>query len=466
MKKDRNTKRLNRINEERVQILGAARESILKSNDKNNENIGSYISNNFDYNDTISSLKAMISNLVEEASKANSDEEIIKLRNRINYYVKKLKAELKKRNVTEEEYNKIYSSIIDVRKNIATLVRYEKRKHNIDRINELNNRYETLSLEELSELSKLLSNERSYNRRAIRKINCEEEKKKPKEEVKEENPFKFEPKEEQFEEHEEIIENDQSENKRELSVDEIIKGYGYTPVSREDLNLDEIKKIIETASPYEETTSTKEVPVIEVPTKEDKIDQFTLDLSSEVTLKKEIDVEEIRRIIIDKFNKADEEPAVLPQPKATYDTGEASLAKRSGRFDFENENSVFHDFLEGRITREEFIKIRSNRYMRIYRTKNPHKYTRNVFVNFFNLIRNIPIYSANQRVIRPAKEEYSCFYGGDDLRGFLDYSIKRNSIDYGFKAAFNSKEITDEEKELLSNPKKCSDWILTYSRVK
>ena len=462
MMKDRNTKRLNKINEERVQILGAARESILKSNDKNNENIGSYISNNFDYNDTISRLKAMISNLVEEASKANSDEEIIKLRNRINYYVKKLKAELKKRNVTEEEFNKIYSSITDVRKNIATLVRYEKRKHNIDRINELNNRYGTLSLEELSELRKLLSNERSYNRRAIRKINGEEEKKKSKvEEVKEENPFKFEPKEEQLEEHEEIIENDQSEDNRELSVDEIIKGYGYTPVSREDLNLDEIKKIIETASPYEETASTKEVPVIEVPTKEDKIDQFTLDLSSEVTLKKEIDVEEIRRIIIEKFDKEDEE-----NKEVSYDAGEVGLVKRELSLDFENENTPFKNLFEGKITREEFIKIRSNRYMRIYRTKNPHKYTRNVFVNFFNLIRNIPIYSANQRVIRPAKEEYSCFYGGDDLRGFLDYSIKRNSLDYGFKAAFNSKEITDEEKELLSDPNKCANWILTYSRVK
>ena len=112
---------------------------------------------------SIVKAQELVVSLSQEIMEAKTPEEIIALRKKLNYYINKIKTEIKKRNISEEELSKYQDNASHLRKDISTLLRYSKREVKLNEIDELNSR-ENLSKEDKKYLGKLISTERRYNR--------------------------------------------------------------------------------------------------------------------------------------------------------------------------------------------------------------------------------------------------------------------------------------------------------------
>ncbi len=173
MNKDKNLDRINRIKEERKLLLTEVKDSINNSNEEVINNISeikellNYDEESIKKYNAICEAQELIESLTKEIVNAKSHEEVIEIRKKLNYYINKVKNECKKRNISEEDYNKYYSNITDLRKNIAKYIRYLKRESNINHIDELNSNYDNLSSEEKQDLNKAIKLERNYNTRQL-----------------------------------------------------------------------------------------------------------------------------------------------------------------------------------------------------------------------------------------------------------------------------------------------------------
>ena len=165
--------RINRIKKDRQELL-----LVVSSSIKNNGNIVSAdvkkISEIIDYDEkclknyeAIIKTQNLIASLTEAIASANSEEEIIKIRKKLNYYINKVKMELKKRNVSEEYVNKYSESIGNLRKDVAKYIRVLKRENKLLEIDKLYHESDKLMPEEYEKFQKLVSNEIRYNRRNL-----------------------------------------------------------------------------------------------------------------------------------------------------------------------------------------------------------------------------------------------------------------------------------------------------------
>ena len=162
--------KINTIKETEKYLLEMAKSEIEKQNKILNLNIQDLICM-LNYNDSTvkkyeATLKAqmLIEELTNEIISAKDIDEIKALRNKLNYYINKIKSEVKERNIPQEEIDKYYENATNLRKNIAKYVRYVKREDNIKEIERLNNK-EDLNEDEKTSLKKLIRLESDYGRR-------------------------------------------------------------------------------------------------------------------------------------------------------------------------------------------------------------------------------------------------------------------------------------------------------------
>ena len=173
-KKTSNEKRLNRIIDEHNTLVNMVKDSLeektdaLKEVDNNVLNILDFDSENVKRYEAVVKAQEMVSNLLNEAMNAKDSEEVIKLRKKINYYISKIKKEMKNRNISDEELAKYQNSVGTIRKDVAKYVRFLKRDSRIEEMSKLNENYDSLTAEERTHLQKLLKNERSYNTRNLK----------------------------------------------------------------------------------------------------------------------------------------------------------------------------------------------------------------------------------------------------------------------------------------------------------
>ena len=109
--------------------------------------------------------KELITNLTYEIINSDSPEEIVSIRNRVNYYIKKIRNILKQRGVKDSDINYIMNNISKVRKNYAKYIRVLNRNSKINEIILLNDNIDDLSIEDKERLKRLLKNEMNYVRR-------------------------------------------------------------------------------------------------------------------------------------------------------------------------------------------------------------------------------------------------------------------------------------------------------------
>jgi len=90
-----------------------------------------------------------------------------------------------------------------------------------------------------------------------------------------------------------------------------------------------------------------------------------------------------------------------------------------------------------------------------------HEYTNSIGKNIVIFLRNIHIYGANKRTIKKILFDYSIYYRGDDLKVYLDYVIRNNSIKDGIKSIFKKSALYNKENIYLDNHERCIDFIMS-----
>ena len=159
------------IKETQKELITSIKEAILDEEKLLNLNIQDLIEM-LNYDETTvkkyeATLKAqiLIEEFTHEIVNTNDIEEIKELRNRLNYYINKIKYEIKERNIPENEYNKYYEKATTLRKNISKYIRFLKREDNIKEIERLSSNIDNLNKDELLTLKKKIKLEKDYGRR-------------------------------------------------------------------------------------------------------------------------------------------------------------------------------------------------------------------------------------------------------------------------------------------------------------
>ena len=162
--------KINSIKKAEKYLLEMARDEINRQNDLLSFNIQDlvkmigYSEENIKKYEATLKAQVLISDLTNQIAKCNDIDEIKAIRNKLNYYINKVKTIIKERNISEEEYNKYYENATNLRKSISTYIRFLKREDNINEIEALYNKKD-LSLEEEALLKKKIKLETSYGKR-------------------------------------------------------------------------------------------------------------------------------------------------------------------------------------------------------------------------------------------------------------------------------------------------------------
>ena len=175
MKMNYNEK-IEKIDNDRIIMLSMLKEKAIKDKENLSINMSEILKllkieeeNHNEYKSIIKS-KELIMKLTEEIQNANDIEEIKKLRNKLNYYINKIKKELAKRNINNDIVDNMYNQVAYLRKDISSYISYLKRQSNIDEIKYLYKNIDNIPIEEIKKLKNKLEIETKYNRNNIKKL--------------------------------------------------------------------------------------------------------------------------------------------------------------------------------------------------------------------------------------------------------------------------------------------------------
>ena len=106
-------------------------------------------------------------------------------------------------------------------------------------------------------------------------------------------------------------------------------------------------------------------------------------------------------------------------------------------------------------------ELQSNiqQYTRIYNLDNVLPYNDKKFIT---LLKNIPAYYRNKKIIKKMIVDYKYFMLNEDLLGYISYSKKRNSIVFAIEQLFNKSKLSEDEMKYLSDHSNCKEWINNY----
>ena len=127
-----------KIKETHKFLIEKVKQEIEEKNHVLNLNIGD-LTSLLDYDSTmvkkyeaVVKAQELIDEFTTSIKNSNSVEEIKAIRNKLNYYINKIKKEIKDRGLSEEEFNKYYMNATNLRKDIAIYVRFLKRDENLN----------------------------------------------------------------------------------------------------------------------------------------------------------------------------------------------------------------------------------------------------------------------------------------------------------------------------------------------
>ena len=329
-----------------------------------------------------------------EVLNSKNPEDIIKLRNKINYLINKVKKELKSRNVNNEELALYEEKTNYMRKSISTYVRCLKRDNNLNEIHNLMANYDSLSLEDMRRLKKLLKNETRYNTRH-KQDNLE---------------------------------------KNNIKTKEINK----EPFSELDTLFDGKPREIE-KEPFSELNT-----LFGGKPRDTKKEEFS-ELSTLFDGKpREIEKEEFSEL----RTLFDGKPREIEKEEFS----ELSTLLRSQVTKRDNSKEESKDVLLRRITG---YKIQ-------YGIKDLYEYSPSFAKNLLALLKNIPLYIANNSKVKYMTYDVKNFYSGSDLISYIAYTKKRNSIITGLKNLFSKSYLYNGEGHYLNIHDDCTYWLHDY----
>ena len=163
-----NEEKVTKIKEERKLLLEMVKNTISNNKDSFTEELDNlYKVLKLDEENTkkytaLLKAKDLIQELIEEILVAESIDDIIRLRKRLNYYINKVKKELMSRSIDDDSIIKYQEIVSNIRNNVAKYIRFLKRSDNISLIDDFSVKDE-LSPEEVQLYKKLIKRENSYN---------------------------------------------------------------------------------------------------------------------------------------------------------------------------------------------------------------------------------------------------------------------------------------------------------------
>ncbi len=164
-------KRVEQVKNEHIELLNMVKEKISENSD-NFQNHTNEILATLEYDEenvkkyeaTVQAQELIVS-LTKQIIEAKDLEEIIAIRKKLNYYINKIKKELKNRGISETILINFQEQSNTLRKSISNYIRFIKREDNICEIDKLYSNYNYLSDEEVNHLKKCLAKEKRYNKR-------------------------------------------------------------------------------------------------------------------------------------------------------------------------------------------------------------------------------------------------------------------------------------------------------------
>lgn len=384
--------KIKNIDDERLSLLNNVKSSLINRKndlDFNMEKTLTYLTfydkNAKEYK-AILRAKNTINSLLEEIVNAKNEEDIIKIRKRLNYYINLLKNELKDRHISESRLNRLYDSITVTRKDIAFYLRILKRRKNIEEIDQLY-KSNQLSFEQKDRLKKLITNERRYNKINNNKVNIY------------------------------LVDNKPYNNSKEVK-----ERYEYEELKQLFLKNKKVNNIENIEDTYEDNNDVLE------------------------TQKKEVNNLAIKNnsLAIANSNFKLEKNKLLKSPQKNI------IKALFNKFDI-NYNNLLEEL---RLK----VQIFKNNYNHI----TPHRYQGNILNKIVTFIKNISLYKYNNKQISIIEQEHNYNFEDEDLKAYLEYIKKQNSLEYALSNIFNNSNLSKREKECLDNHYRCAEWISRY----
>lgn len=97
-----------------------------------------------------------------------------------------------------------------------------------------------------------------------------------------------------------------------------------------------------------------------------------------------------------------------------------------------------------------------------YSLKNLHVYNSSFGKNCVSLIKNIPSYISNKKLVGKMIYDYNTYHRGKDLEAFIEYTKEQNSIVSAIKTIFKKSKLFKREKECLDDHQECINWMDNY----
>ena len=145
------------------------------------------------------------------------------------------------------------------------------------------------------------------------------------------------------------------------------------------------------------------------------------------------------------------------------------INKDSKKFNFDTNLLKFNkqsavSSIESYSSDEDFITSKVDSFDERYKLVKTNPYNGNIIHNMTSLLKNIPIYKTNKKRLKIIRFDYSCFYRKDELKAYIRYNEKNNSIKEGIKSIFGKSSLYSKETKYLDNHERCIEWILSYIR--
>ena len=105
---------------------------------------------------------------------------------------------------------------------------------------------------------------------------------------------------------------------------------------------------------------------------------------------------------------------------------------------------------------------RVNSYNIQYGIKDLYEYSPSFAKNLLVLLKNIPLYIANNSKVKYMTYDVKNFYSGSDLISYIAYTKKRNSIITGLKNLFSKSYLYNGEGYYLNIHDDCTYWLHNY----
>ncbi len=336
--------------------------------------------------------KGLIEQLVEQILNANTVEDVLKIRNRINYYINKIKKEMISRNLSQEEIDRYQEKSSYLRKDIAKVIRVLKREEKISHINSC---ISGGDVQDKASINKMLKNEQRFN------------------------------------------------------------NYYFNPSKKRTSR----KKVVE------------HKPVVD-----------TINLTDTAVIPENTDV----------FQEGHDDRLILPEgfslaPRGTepnaenHDSLEAyfsSLPSNTEKEEPDDKVLTIFDFLDNQndTTRtpnnlnatgiyesdEEYLNEMAHRFSDQYGVLPLEEYDSSRIKNAGRFLSNIPAHVHNKRLLSKMIFDSETFYCGSDLRSFISYTRRRNSIAHALKCVFSKSYLSQEEIQCLNNHARCAEWLDNY----